>query len=674
MRPLLTRGTDQRGRARQFQVHAFVPMEFLSICIRGLCALAVVFVCLLPSTSRSKGLQKAMRRNIVIFVADGLRNGSVNPTDTPTMWMFRERGVYFANSHSLTPTATTPNASAIATGHALGDTKDFANAMYLGRPFTIEGDNAIRTVTPFLENDPILRQLIQDETTRYMQQPTLLELARRSGYDTAVVGKVGPVGIQDIRNLSGGAKGETCGIIMDDSTNVNAKGIPLDSNSPPLCESIAQELAAQGLPGRTPSRGDNGLVGGAKVPNWKQQAYFLAATTKVILPHFEKDEKSFVLVYWSRDPDGTQHLEGDSLDALRPGINGETSRRAVQNADNNLRQIYDFIESHRSFANNTDFFVTSDHGFATISRREIDSTLATTNSPAAILNNRTLPQGFLAMDLARDLKLSLFDANRPVDATANGDLFQRIASEQRQFLSDGNGLLGDHVRKPNGTDARAIVVANGGSDLIYVPNGDEKWVQTIVATLTGYDYVGGIFVSDEFLDSAHPLSGALPFSSVGLRGGAAPGTPAIVVAFKVFYLTPGDLQTAVQISDTPLREGQGMHGGFGRDSTFNNMVAIGPDFKAGFEDDLPVSNADIVPTLAHILHWNLENPSGALGRVLIESIAGTAPNVQAEKCLLISEGPPQKQTILEYQMVGGERYLDRASFEDAKGRTTGCSK
>ena len=48
-----------------------------------------------------------------------------------------------------------------------------------------------------------------------------------------------------------------------------------------------------------------------------------------------------------------------------------------------------------------------------------------------------------------------------------------------------------------------------------------------------------------------------------------------------------------------------MHGGFGRDNTFNNMAARGPDFKASFEDPIPVSNADVAPTVAHILGFAL---------------------------------------------------------------------
>ena len=70
--------------------------------------------------------------NVIIFVADGLRRNSVNATDAPTLLKLRTTGVDFANSHSVYPTFTTANASAIATGHGLGDTGDYANAFYPG--------------------------------------------------------------------------------------------------------------------------------------------------------------------------------------------------------------------------------------------------------------------------------------------------------------------------------------------------------------------------------------------------------------------------------------------------------------------------------------------------------------------------------------------------------------
>src|SRR5215208_5652426 len=79
------------------------------------------------------------RRNAIIFVADGLRNGSVNPVDTPAMYRVRTEGVYFANSHSVFPSQTMPNAAAIATGHYPGDTGQFANQLFLGYPVFASG-------------------------------------------------------------------------------------------------------------------------------------------------------------------------------------------------------------------------------------------------------------------------------------------------------------------------------------------------------------------------------------------------------------------------------------------------------------------------------------------------------------------------------------------------------
>ena len=46
--------------------------------------------------------------------------------------------------------------------------------------------------------------------------------------------------------------------------------------------------------------------------------------TKVVLPALRERGKPFIMVFWSRDPDGTQHNQGDSLNRLVPGIDGPT--------------------------------------------------------------------------------------------------------------------------------------------------------------------------------------------------------------------------------------------------------------------------------------------------------------------------------------------------------------
>lgn len=76
---------------------------------------------------------------------------------------------------------------------------------------------------------------------------------------------------------------------------------------------------------------------GTTEANVEQQKYFTDVATKVVLPMFKESNKPFVLVFWSRDPDGTQHNQGDSLLKVEPGINGPTSLAAVKNADDNWR-------------------------------------------------------------------------------------------------------------------------------------------------------------------------------------------------------------------------------------------------------------------------------------------------------------------------------------------------
>src|SRR5262249_6601060 len=55
----------------------------------------------------------AAPHNVVIFVADGMRYGSVDQTNAPELFAAKQEGVDFANSHSIYPTLTTVNASAI---------------------------------------------------------------------------------------------------------------------------------------------------------------------------------------------------------------------------------------------------------------------------------------------------------------------------------------------------------------------------------------------------------------------------------------------------------------------------------------------------------------------------------------------------------------------------------
>ncbi len=71
-------------------------------------------------------------RNLVLFVPDGLRALMVTPETAPAMAEARDKGVNFKNPHSMFPTFTMANGSAMATGHYLGDTGTFSNTIFTG--------------------------------------------------------------------------------------------------------------------------------------------------------------------------------------------------------------------------------------------------------------------------------------------------------------------------------------------------------------------------------------------------------------------------------------------------------------------------------------------------------------------------------------------------------------
>src|SRR5205807_1672162 len=96
-----------------------------------------------------------------------------------------------------------------------------------------------------------------------------------------------------------------------------------------------------------------------------------------------------------------------------------------------------------------------DHGFSTISKESATSLAA--KGEYADVPKGSLPPGFLAIDLAKGLGLPLFDP----------DTKQAPVADNAYPKGRGNGLIGTDADKPD-----LVVAANGGSDLVYLPNKD----------------------------------------------------------------------------------------------------------------------------------------------------------------------------------------------------------
>jgi hypothetical protein len=573
---------------------------------------------------------------VVLFVADGLRSRMVDDRTAPTMAAIARDGVSLRNSHALFPTFTTANASGTATGHMLGDTGDFSNTIYTG--FQVPG--ARNTLTPFLESDVVLGDVDEHFAGNYLDEATILKMARDKGYDTASIGKIGPALIFDPTERSGEQT-----ILVDDATGT-PKGIELSAE-------VTQRLQTANLPLAAPTRGVNGVAGNVGTPgtlsaNVVQQDYFAAVTTRVVLPMFKDRNKPFVLVFWSRDPDGSQHNQGDSLNTLVPGINGPTSLAAIRNADDDLARIR-FALNELGLLDSTDIIVTADHGFSTISKESQTSSTVKTKFADALPAH--LPLGFVALDLAHALIMPVIDPDDGYKTIADG-----------QHTKNGNALIGGDRDKP-----KVVVAANGGSDLIYIPDGDKATAKKVIDALLAQDYVSGLFVDAKL----GKFPGTLSLDDVALEGSAITPHPAIAVNFRSFDTVCGEpVRCTVEVADTVLQQGQGMHGSFSRADTWNFMALQGPDFKSQFVDPAPASNADLGRTIAQLMHLDLSDKGKLIGRVLSETLPGGAIPETSSRVVASDPAPNSLVTVLDMQTVGSTRYFDAAGFP---GRTVGLS-
>ncbi len=592
--------------------------------------IVIVLACALGAGLGSQANAQPRPHNIIVFVADGLRSGVVTPETAPALAALRAEGVDFQNSHSLYPTVTTVNASAIATGHYIGDTGDFGNVIYVGpepMAFPVQG------VAASLEDDAVLTRMNDRYAGNYLNEATLLATARINGFSTAAVGKLGPTSIQDVTQRDGSTT-----IVIDDSTGLaSPDGVP-------LAPDVAAAIKAAGLPTTAPDRGLNGDSGGFNMPgvrvaNVEQQDWFTKVVTDVVLPRFKRADKPFALVFWSRDPDGTQHYQGDSLNQLSPGINGPTTLAALKNVSNDLQRIRDALKA-QGLDQTTDIVVTADHGFSTVSKQSLTSASAKFSYRDVVPG--FLPNGFLAIDLSLALNLPLWTASAlPIDIHDG-------------FHPKGAATLGSDPAHP-----QIVISSNGGGDLIYLTGAERKaMAQRLIPLLTAQDYTGTLFVDDDL----GPIAGSLPMSLINLKGAARTPQPSIAIGFANHLGDCGRDICQIDIADTELQQGQGQHGSFGRGDTHNFMAAVGPDFKAGFVDPSPVSNADLAQTLAQATGLKLPAQGKLSGRVIAEALKGGAATPFEARTVHSDKAADGFETVLDYQEAGGVRYFDAAGM------------
>ena len=144
---------------------------------------------------------------------------------------------------------------------------------------------------------------------------------------------------------------------------------------------------------------------------------------------------------------------------------------------------------------------------------------------------------------------------------------------------------------------------------LYVVGHDKATIARLADFCERSTFAGVIFTRDG-------LPGTFPLARIHID---SPDAPDVAIALRWIDERnaagfPGEI-----FADGGRRSGQGTHGTLSRYEMHNTLVASGPDFRKAFRDELPSSNADLAPTIAHLL--GLAHPPMD-GRVLSEAFAG----------------------------------------------------
>src|SRR6185503_773051 len=162
-----------------------------------------------------------------------------------------------------------------------------------------------------------------------------------------------------------------------------------------------------------------------------------------------------------------------------------------------------------------------------------------------------------------------------------------------------------------------MVVGLGGSVSLYVFDHDEKVIRKLVEFLQGTEFAGVIFCR-------LPIEGTFPLEQV--RIGATKAAPDVLVAMRWTAEKNEHGYPGMLLSEGGTK-GKGTHASLSHYDMNNTLVAAGPDFKKGMIDEIATGNADVAPTILHILGVEQPSSSPMDGRVLHEALVNSSASV-----------------------------------------------
>jgi predicted AlkP superfamily pyrophosphatase or phosphodiesterase len=591
-------------------------------------AILIVLVAAPTRAQDSVATHRGRGRIVVLMVWDGLRPDFVTQRDTPNLFRLAREGVRFDKHHSIFPTLTMVNATALATGAPPGVNGLEGNNFYLppsaetpkGQVVNAEGAKAILNLNG---SNEFKGRLIGLDTIAQ-------EVAREGGY-VGVIGKQGPTAVFDNRV----------------ATIVDGKDIVGEAHKDYLFASedfVAPQSASQKITIPPNSK--------TTVADEQRDLYFARLVVEDALPAAKLAAdagRTALVVFWQHNPDLTQHVAGlGTLPAME----------ALSLCDNNLMSVRTAIDS-LGIADKTDLIVVSDHGFATIKFRIVLSEMLVA---AGIKKSHDSTDVVVVPNGGADLVyLSPTEFDTPESKRA---VLQKIVnfaeaqewcgpifSRDSATVPDEPSRRGHRQRAPkpylgwiDGTFSQAVVGlynAARSPDLVISfreePDADNK-------NLTGpgnpaflIGQIGQVSMPNKSAALLHPVKGLV-------------------------YADTGTSQT--------FTTGMGMHGAAGEREIHNFCAATGPDFRREFVDLNPTANIDVAPTITEIL-GTLPNigPGGIApaGRSMAEALtdgrrSAGGSHTQTMTADLMLQGV-EAVTTLRVSWIGDEPYLDSSTVE-----------
>ena len=199
-----------------------------------------------------------------------------------------------------------------------------------------------------------------------------------------------------------------------------------------------------------------------------------------------------------------------------------------------------------------------------------------------------------------------------------------------------------------------VVDGLGGAVFLYVVGHDPETIRRLVDFYQRNEATGVIFTRS-------PLPGTFGLGELHVD---SPDAPDVLVSLRWNDEKNARGLPGMIYADGERVPGQGTHGTLSRFDMHNTLIASGPDFRSGFRDELPSSNADLAPTVAHLL--GLPHPPPMDGRILTEALSNkdepappTASTERAESARE-AEGVHWRQ-YLQITRCGGEVYFDEGN-------------